>query len=181
MLESFLAGRVRVLTGDITAQDVSAIVNAANSTLLGGGGVDGAIHRVGGPRILEECRQIRETIYPNGLPTGEAVITTAGNLPAQYVIHTVGPIYRRNPARESVLLAACYQNSLRFAGQYDLESIAFPSISTGAYGYPKSEAAAISSRAITDFLKSDNQIREVRLVFFQQRDARVFLEYQEFE
>jgi len=181
MLESFLAGRVRVLTGDITAQDVSAIVNAANSTLLGGGGVDGAIHRVGGPRIIEECRRIRKTTYPDGLPTGEAVITTAGNLPAQYVIHTVGPIYGRNPARESELLAACYQNSLRFASQLNLASIAFPSISTGAYGYPKAEAAAISSRAITDFLKSDNQIHEVRLVFFLERDARVFLEYHEFE
>ena len=181
MLESFLAGRVRVLIGDITAQDVSAIVNAANSTLLGGGGVDGAIHRIGGPRILEECRRIRETTHPKGLPTGEAVITTAGDLSAEYVIHTVGPIYGREPARESELLAACYQNSLELARQHDLSSIAFPSISTGAFGYPKPEAAAVSSRAITDFLKFDNQIREVRLVFFQQRDARVFLEYQEFE
>ena len=181
MLESFLAGRVRVLAGDITAQDVGAIVNAANSTLLGGGGVDGAIHQVGGPRILEECRQIRETTHPKGLPTGEVVITTAGDLAAQYVIHTVGPIYGRNPARQSELLAACYQNSLRLADQYALSSIAFPSISTGAYGYPKPQAAAVSSRAISDFLKADNQIREVRLVFFQPRDARVFLEYQEFE
>ena len=181
MLDSFLDGRVRILTGDITAHDVTAIVNAANSTLLGGGGVDGAIHRIGGPRILEECKQIRETIHPNGLPTGEAVITTAGNLPAQYVIHTVGPIYGRNPTREAELLAACYQNSLRLARQYAVSSIAFPSISTGAYGYPKPEAAAISSRAIKDFLNADNQIREVRLVFFQPGDARVFLEYQEFE
>jgi O-acetyl-ADP-ribose deacetylase (regulator of RNase III) len=181
MLESFLAGRVRVLTGDITAQDVNAIVNAANSTLLGGGGVDGAIHRVGGPRILEECRQIRETTHPNGLPTGEAVITTAGDLPAQYVIHTVGPIYGRNPAREAELLAACYQNSLRLAQQFTISTIAFPSISTGAYSYPHQEAAAVSSKAIRDFLSTDNQIREVRLVFFLQRDARVFLEYQEFE
>ncbi|HEU4767128.1 MAG TPA: O-acetyl-ADP-ribose deacetylase [Pyrinomonadaceae bacterium] len=180
MLESFLAGRVRVLIGDITAQDVGAIVNAANSTLLGGGGVDGAIHRIGGTRILEECRRIRETTHPKGLPTGEAVITTAGDLPAEHVIHTVGPIYGRDPARESELLAACYQNSLQLAWQHDLSSIAFPSISTGAFGYPKPEAAAVSSRAITAFLKSDNQIREVRLVFFQQRDARVFLEYQEF-
>ncbi len=177
---SFLAGRVRVLIGDITAQDVSAIVNAANSTLLGGGGVDGAIHNAGGPRILEECRQIRDTTYPKGLPTGEAVITTGGDLAAQYVIHTVGPIYGRNPQRESELLAACYQNSLRIARQYAVSSIAFPSISTGAFCYPKPEAAAVSSRAIRDFLTTDNQIREVRLVFFQQRDARVFLEYQEF-
>jgi O-acetyl-ADP-ribose deacetylase (regulator of RNase III) len=176
-----LGSRVRILTGDITAHDVTAIVNAANWSLLGGGGVDGAIHRVGGPQILVECRQIRETTYPNGLPTGEAVITTGGKLAAQYVIHTVGPIYGRNPAREAELLAACYQNSLRLARQYAVSSIAFPSISTGAYGYPKPEAAAVSSRAIKDFLIGDDQIQEVRLVFFQPGDARVFLEYQEFE
>lgn len=181
MPDSFLAGRVRILTGDITTHDVTAIVNAANSTLLGGGGVDGAIHRIGGPQILTECKQIRETAYPNGLPTGEAVITTGGNLPAKYVIHTVGPIYGRNPVREAELLAACYENSLRLARQYAAASIAFPSISTGAYGYPKAEAAAISSQAIRDFLSNDNQIQEVRLVFFQPSDARVFLQYQEFE
>jgi O-acetyl-ADP-ribose deacetylase (regulator of RNase III) len=181
MPELFLEGRIVVLTGDITSQDVNAIVNAANSTLLGGGGVDGAIHDAGGPQILEECQQIRATTYPNGLPTGDAVITTAGNLPAQYVIHTVGPIYGRNPEHEAELLAACYQNSLRLARQYSVSSIAFPSISTGAYGYPKPEAAAVSSKAIKEFLAADNQIREVRLVFFQQRDAGVFLEYQEFE
>ena len=100
------------MVGDITRQDVTAIVNAANSTLLGGGGVDGAIHRAGGPQILKECQEIRKTIYPDGLPTGQAVITTGGNLPAKYVIHTVGPIYGRQPERESELLAACYQNSL---------------------------------------------------------------------
>ena len=178
---SFLAGRVQILTGDITSHDVTAIVNAANSTLLGGGGVDGAIHRAGGPQILAECQQIREMTYPNGLPTGEAVITTGGNLAAQYVIHTVGPIYGRNPARDAELLAAAYRNSLRLARQYSVLSIAFPSISTGAYGYPKAEAAAISSQSIKDFLNADTQIQEVRLVFFQPRDARVFLEYQKFE
>ena len=178
---TLLGDRVRVLTGDITTHDVTAIVNAANSTLLGGGGVDGAIHRAGGPQILMECKQVRETTHPNGLPTGDAVITTGGNLPAQYVIHTVGPIYGRNPAREAELLAACYQNSLRLARQYAVASIAFPSISTGAYGYPKAEAAAISSLAIKDFLSTDNQIQEVRLVFFQPSDARLFLEYHEFE
>ena len=178
---TFLSGRVTVLTVDITTQDVAAIVNAANSTLLGGGGVDGAIHRAGGPQLLAECRQIRETTHPQGLPTGEAVITTGGNLPARHVIHTVGPIYGRNPDREAELLAACYQNSLRLAVQHACSSIAFPSISTGAYGYPKHEAAAVSSKAIKDFLITDTQIREVRLVFFQERDARVFLEYHEFE
>jgi O-acetyl-ADP-ribose deacetylase (regulator of RNase III) len=179
-IESFLGGRVLVVVGDITRLDVTAIVNAANSTLFGGGGVDGAIHRAGGPEILKECRQIRNTVYPDGLPTGQAVITTGGNLPAKYVIHTVGPIYGREPEREAELLAACYQNSLLLARQHDVSSLAFPSISTGAYGYPKPEAARISSRTIRDFLTADRQIEQVRLVFFQQRDARVFREYQEF-
>jgi len=178
---TFLEDRVTVRTADLTTQDADAIVNAANSTLLGGGGVDGAIHRAGGSQILAECRKIRETTHPQGLPTGEAVITSGGNLPARYVIHTVGPIYGRNPEREAELLAACYQNSLRLAVEHACSSIAFPSISTGAFGYPKQQAAVISSNAIKDFLKTDTQIREIRLVFFQERDARVFLEYQEFE
>ena len=114
---SFLNGRVVVLVGDITRQDVSAIVNAANSTLLGGGGVDGAIHREGGPSILKECREIRRTRYPNGLPTGEAVLTTGGNLPARFVIHTVGPIYGRNKDDDAILLATCYENSLLIASR----------------------------------------------------------------
>ncbi|HJS22765.1 MAG TPA: O-acetyl-ADP-ribose deacetylase [Pyrinomonadaceae bacterium] len=180
-LQSFLAGRVSVLVGDITLQDVTAIVNAANSTLLGGGGVDGAIHDAGGPEILKECQEIRRTVYPKGLPTGQAVITTGGNLPAEYVIHTVGPIYGRQPDRDAELLAACYQNSLLLARQHSISSIAFPSISTGAFGYPKPGAAKVASAAIKNFLTADDQIEEVRLVFFQQRDARVFLEYQEFE
>ena len=180
-LQSFLAGRVSVLIGDITRQDVVAVVNAANSTLLGGGGVDGAIHDAGGPEILKECQEIRRTVYPKGLPTGLAVITRGGNLPAKHVIHTVGPIYGRQPDREAELLAACYQNSLLLARQHSISSIAFPSISTGAFGYPKAEAAKVASAAIKKFLTADTQIEEVRLVFFQQRDARVFLEYQEFE
>jgi O-acetyl-ADP-ribose deacetylase len=179
-LESFLAGRVLVVVGDITRQDVTAIVNAANSSLLGGGGVDGAIHNAGGPQILRECQEIRKTVYPDGLPTGEAVITTGGNLPAKYVIHTVGPIYGRQPELESELLAACYRNSLLLAHHHSITSIAFPSISTGVYGYPKPEAAKISSRAIKQFLTSDEKIEQVRLVFFKQSDARVFLDYQEF-
>src|ERR1044072_66150 len=117
---SFLDGRVLVLIGDITRQDVSAIVNAANSTLLGGGGVDGAIHRVGGPQVLKECEQIRKSKYPKGLPTGEAVITSAGNLPAKFVIHTVGPIYGRDKENEERLLAACYRNSLLLATENQL-------------------------------------------------------------
>ena len=180
-IESFLKGRVVVAVGDITREDVGAIVNAANSTLLGGGGVDGAIHRAGGPEIRQACEEIRRTRYPQGLPTGEAVITTGGNLPAQFVIHTVGPIYGRDPEHEAELLAASYQNSLALAIQNAVSRIAFPSISTGAYGYPKNEAAGVSSRAIKELLKIDQQIEQVRLVFFLERDARVFREYQEFE
>jgi O-acetyl-ADP-ribose deacetylase (regulator of RNase III) len=181
MAQSFLDGRVVVVTGDITKLAVDAIVNAANSSLLGGGGVDGAIHRAGGPQILKECQELRKTRYPHGLPTGEAVITTGGNLPARYVIHTVGPIYGDEPDRDADLLASCYRNSLTLARQHDLSSIAFPAISTGIYGYPKPEAAAVSSRAIGDFLKTDDAIKQVQLVFFHEGDARVFREYQEFE
>jgi O-acetyl-ADP-ribose deacetylase (regulator of RNase III) len=171
---------VLVVVGDITRQDVTAIVNAANSTLLGGGGVDGAIHRAGGPEILKECQEIRRTVYPGGLPTGQAVITTGGNLPAKYVVHTVGPIYGQEQGRESEFLAACYQNSLLLARQHGVTSIAFPSISTGAYGYPKTEAARIASTALKDFLSADQQIEQVRLVFFQERDARAFREHHDF-
>jgi O-acetyl-ADP-ribose deacetylase (regulator of RNase III) len=171
---------VLVVVGDITRQDVTAIVSAAYSTLLGGGGVDGAIHRAGGPEILKECQEIRRTVYPGGLPTGQAVITTGGNLPAKYVIHTVGPIYGQEQGRESEFLAACYQNSLLLARQHGVTSIAFPSISTGAYGYPKTEAARIASTALKDFLSADQQIEQVRLVFFQERDARAFREHHDF-
>ena len=181
MAQSFLADRVVVVVDDITRQDVTAIVNAANSGLLGGGGVDGAIHRAGGPQIYEECREIRRTLHPEGLPTGEAVITTGGRLPARFVIHTVGPIYGNEPEREADLLAACYRNSLNLAVQHRVSSIAFPSISTGVYGYPKAEAAAVSSRAIKEFLASDRRIEEVRLVFFHEGDARVFLQHHDFE
>jgi len=170
-----------VVVGDITRQNVDAIVNAANSTLMGGGGVDGAIHRAGGPDILEACREIRRTQYPDGLPTGEAVITTAGNLTAQYVIHTVGPVYGRHDGNEAQLLAACYQNSLRLAASHSLASIAFPAISTGVFGYPPSEAAAVSSAAVMEFLEGSETLKEVRLIFFQRRDADAFLENHEFK
>jgi O-acetyl-ADP-ribose deacetylase (regulator of RNase III) len=177
---TFLDGRVVVVVGDITRMDVDAIVNAANSTLLGGGGVDGAIHRAGGPAILDACREIRRTQYPQGLPTGEAVITTAGNLPARNVIHTVGPIYGREQGREAELLAACYRNSLQLAASHSLRSIAFPAISTGAFGYPSFEAGAVSSEAIADFLDGDETVAEVRLVFFLLRDAQSFLKHHTF-
>jgi len=179
-LRTFLEGRVTVLVGDITKQDVEAIVNAANSSLLGGGGVDGAIHRAGGPAILEACREIRRTRFPQGLPTGEAVVTTGGNLPALYVIHTVGPIYREHGGREAELLANCYYNSLTLAVEKNVTSVAFPSIATGVYEYPRDEAAEVSSRIIEKFLSNDLQLKEVRLVFFQLQDAEVFLENQEF-
>ena len=178
--KSFLAGRVQVVVGDITKQDVEAIVNAANSSLLGGGGVDGAIHRAGGPEILAECREIRRTRFPEGLPTGEAVITTGGKLTALYVIHTVGPIYGEHRGKEAELLANCYHNSLTLAVEKNLASVAFPAISTGVYGYPPQEAAVVSSRTIENFLATDRQLQEVRLVFFQTRDAEVFLENQKF-
>ncbi len=176
----FLGGRVEVKLGDITREAVDAVVNAANSGLLGGGGVDGAIHRAGGPSILEECREIRRTRYPEGLPTGEAVMTTAGLLPARHVIHTVGPVYGREGGREAELLAAAYRNSLALAAAHALASVAFPSISTGAYGYPREEAAKVASGSIAEFLKGDETIREDRLVFFSQRDMEVFLRNHQF-
>src|SRR5436853_3293169 len=176
----FLDGRVSVVVGDITKQDVEAVVNAASSSLLGGGGVDGAIHRAGGPEILAECREIRRTRFPEGLPTGEAVVTTGGKLRALYVIHTVGPIYGEHHGQEAELLANCYHNSLTLAVEKNLASIAFPAISTGVYGYPLAEAARVSSKAIENFLSTDRQLTEVRLVFFQERDAKVFLENQVF-
>ncbi|MCU1263750.1 MAG: Appr-p processing [Acidobacteria bacterium] len=180
-LEAFIGGRVRVLLGNIIEQEVDAIVNAANSTLLGGGGVDGAIHRAGGPLILKQCREIRRLLYPNGLPAGESVITSAGELPAQNVIHTVGPIYGRHQGQESTVLSACYKSAMSLALSHSLHSIAFPAISTGAYGYPRDEAAAVASRSIQEFLNVDDSIKDVRLVFFQQRDLQVFLANQEFQ
>src|SRR5260370_19865785 len=177
---SFLDGRVRVVVGDITKQDTEAIVNAANSSLLGGGGVDGAVHRAGGTEILEECREIRRTRFPEGLPTGEAVVTTAGKLPALYVIHTVGPIYSEHGGKEAELLGNCYHNTLTLAVEKNLTSVAFPAISTGVYGYPRAEAAEVSSRTIENFLSTDRQIKEVRLGFFQAKAAQKFLENQKF-
>jgi O-acetyl-ADP-ribose deacetylase (regulator of RNase III) len=175
-----LEGRIKIITGDITKQRVDAVVNAANSTLLGGGGVDGAIHRAGGPRILEECKELRRTRYPEGLPTGEAVITTAGDLPARHVIHTVGPVWGQAGGREAELLANCYRNSLALAVANGLASVAFPAVSTGVYGYPAEEAARVSSSAVAEFLASDETITEVRFVFFNERAAEVFERHKSF-
>lgn len=146
-------GRILLYQGDITRVDTDAIVNAANSSLLGGGGVDGAIHRAGGPAILEECRQIRAR--QGGCPTGEAVITTGGALPASYVIHTVGPVWNGGERGEAAALASCYRNSLRLAAGQQLTSVAFPGISTGIYGYPKADAARIAVREVRAFLKEN--------------------------
>ena len=160
------AERIVTKVGDITREDVDAIVNAANSSLLGGGGVDGAIHRAGGPEILAACRRIRETEYPHGLPTGKAVITTGGRLPARFVIHTVGPIYGQNGGRDAELLAACYENSIALAAAHGLPTIAFPAISTGVYGYPKEEAARIARAAVERALAAHPAVATVVLVSF---------------
>ncbi|HHT9136677.1 MAG TPA: O-acetyl-ADP-ribose deacetylase [Candidatus Wunengus sp. YC60] len=151
---------LELIEGDITEQETDAIVNAANSSLLGGGGVDGAIHRAGGPKILEEGRKL------GGCPTGEARITTGGDLKAKYVIHTVGPVYSGGNRREAELLANAYKNSLSLASQYKLKSVAFPSISTGAYGYPVNEAATVALKTIIQYLKTHAGIEVVRFVLF---------------
>jgi O-acetyl-ADP-ribose deacetylase len=179
-LASFLSGKVQVIVGDITMQNVDVIVNAANSMLLGGGGVDGAIHAKGGPKILEACRELRRTRFPRGLPTGEAVITTAGHLPARHVIHTVGPIAAIGKAPDAAKLAACYRNSLALAADHGLRSIAFPAISTGAYGYPPERAAPVVSETIESVLAVGTPIEHVRLVFFKEDDARTFVRQQTF-
>jgi O-acetyl-ADP-ribose deacetylase (regulator of RNase III) len=154
--------RIELIEGDITAQEVDAIVNAANGSLMGGGGVDGAIHRRGGPAILDACREIRRTTHPEGLPTGEAVATTAGALRARWVIHTVGPVYGR-VAEPADLLARCHVSSLRIADELGARSVAFPAISTGVYGYPLDEAAGIAIRTVRD---AETEVEEVRFVLF---------------
>lgn len=176
MREELLNGRLIVKSGDITDEAVDAIVNAANSTLLGGGGVDGAIHRRGGPAILDACREIRATQLPMGLPTGEAVITTAGNLPADFVIHTVGPVYGVNDGRDAELLASSYRNSVRVALDTGLRTISFPSISTGAYGYPKHEAAPVVFSTISELLVRYEHLI-INLVFFSEPDVRSFVKH----
>ena len=149
-----------LVEGDITTQDVDAIVNAANSSLLGGGGVDGAINRAGGPSILAECREIRRTTFPDGLPTGRAVATGGGNLPARWVIHTVGPVYSASEDR-SGLLASCHTESLRVADELGAETVAFPAISTGVFGYPVEEASLVAIEAVR---RAETTVGQVRFV-----------------
>jgi O-acetyl-ADP-ribose deacetylase len=161
---------ILLVRGDITEQDADAIVNAANSSLMGGGGVDGAIHRRGGPAILEECKRIRAEHYPDGLPTGQAVATTAGDLPAGWVIHTVGPVYAKSEDR-SHLLASCHTQSLNVADEVGARTVAFPAISTGVYGYPVEEAAPV---AIESVQSADTAVEEVRFILFDQASYDAF-------
>ncbi|AGL01593.1 O-acetyl-ADP-ribose deacetylase [Desulfoscipio gibsoniae] len=165
--------RVEFVLGDITKQDTDAIVNAANSSLLGGGGVDGAIHRAGGPQILQECKEIRSR--QGGCPTGQAVITSGGNLPARYVIHTVGPVWHGGGHGEAALLRESYLNCLRLAREKGIKSIAFPSISTGAYRYPVEQAASIAVAAVREFADNHDLPGQIRFVLFNDRHLAVYL------
>jgi len=165
---------VNVLQGDITEQDVDAIVNAANPSLMGGGGVDGAIHRRAGGRVLEECRRIRRESWPDGLPSGKAVITVGGLLEARHVIHTVGPVWRGGGRGEAKTLADCYTNSLEIAKEKGLRSIAFPAISTGVYGYPVAEAARIAFKAVKEFVEKERWPPFVNFVLFSDPSLRAY-------
>ena len=164
---------MKLLKGDITRVDTMVIVNAANSSLLGGGGVDGAIHRAGGPAILEECRSIRAR--QGGCKTGEAVITTAGRLPSKYVIHTVGPVWNKErPEEMDQLLRNCYINSLNLATEHRLSNIAFPNISTGIYGFPKARAARVAIQTVSDFLRTESAIKSVLFVCFDEENYQLY-------
>lgn len=166
-----MKNNIKLLKGNIVDQDVDAIVNAANSGLLGGGGVDGAIHKAAGNIIDEECREIREK--QGGCPTGKAVITSGGNLKAKYIIHAVGPIWEGGKSNEEGLLASAYIESLKIADKYNLKTIAFPSISTGTYGFPVERAAKIALRAVSDYLEKTN-IKEVRFILFSDKDYEIY-------
>jgi len=168
--------KIIIIKGDITEMNTDAIVNSANPSLMGGGGVDGAIHKKGGPKILEECKLIREREYPQGLPTGKAVITSGGNLKAKYVIHTVGPIWRGGMYNEEKLLSEAYYNSLKLAISKGIKSIALPSISTGAYGYPIEKASIVALRTIKEFLEKEDFIEKVIIVLFNEKDYEVYKE-----
>ncbi len=167
--------KITVVSGDITKMAADAIVNAANSSLMGGGGVDGAIHRAGGPAILEDCRAI--VARQGGCKTGEAVITTGGRLPALHVIHTVGPVWRGGQHHEEALLANCYRNSLDLAASNDLRTIAFPNISTGIYHFPKEEAAKTALQTISTWLEKESSVEEVILVCFDEENLHYVQQY----
>ena len=163
-----------IINGDITRQETDAIVNAANSGLMGGGGVDGAIHRAGGPAILEECKKI--VASQGRLPTGQAVITTAGNMKAKHVIHTAGPVWRGGDQSEAELLTSAYRESLKLAAVKGLGSVSFPSISTGVYGYPVEKAAAVALKVVKDFLSAETSIKDVVFVLFDERTYEAYAE-----
>jgi O-acetyl-ADP-ribose deacetylase (regulator of RNase III) len=167
--------KLELIKGDITDVEADAIVNAANSTLLGGGGVDGAIHRKGGPKILEECKLIRETEWPDGLPTGKAVMTSGGDLKAKHVIHTVGPVWLGGFHVEAELLKQAYRNTLKLAASKGLRTIAFPSISTGAYGYPVEEASRVALVTVKSFLENEDKLERVTFVLFSDKVYEVYL------
>ncbi len=167
--------KLELIKGDLTDSEADAIVNAANSTLLGGGGVDGAIHRKGGPKILEECKLIRETEWPDGLPTGKAVMTSGGNLKAKHVIHTVGPVWMGGFHVEAELLKQAYRNTLKLAASKGIRTIAFPSISTGAYGYPVEEASRVALSTVNSFLENQDKIEKVTFVLFSDKIYEVYL------
>ena len=160
--------------GDITRIEVDVIVNAANSSLLGGGGVDGAIHRAGGPAILEECRAIRAR--QGGCDTGQAVITTGGNLPARFVVHTVGPVWQGGQAGEAALLRDCYLHSMALALEHGAKTVAFPNVSTGIYGYPKAEACAVAVAAVREFCQKNEALEAVRFICFDQENLALYRE-----
>ncbi|HER19486.1 MAG TPA: O-acetyl-ADP-ribose deacetylase [Chromatiales bacterium] len=178
--QSCLGGRVLILEGDITAQPVDAIVNAANPMLYPGGGVSGAIHHAAGPELGRACESIRSQSHPEGVPTGEAVATPGFGLPARHVIHVVGPRWGQHGGREAELLAACYRNALRLARELGAESIAFPAISTGIYGYPPEEAARVASVAIREDLGAHEHPRQVRVVLHGESSLRTFIEHARF-
>lgn len=166
---------VELIKGDITDIEADAIVNAANSSLMGGGGVDGAIHHKGGPKIFEECKRIRATEWPDGLPTGKAAVTSGGNLKAKYVIHTVGPVWLGGFHIEAELLKQAYKNSLKLAVAKSFKTIAFPSISTGAYGYPTEDASRIALITVKDFLEKDHRLEKVVFILFCSSDFEIYL------
>lgn len=174
---TFANGKTLELHGpaDITKETTDAIINAANSSLLGGGGVDGAIHHAGGPSVLQECKRIVARMKTGTLPAGKAVITTGGRLPAKYVIHTVGPVYRGGRQHEAETLASCYRECIRIADDHGIKSLAFPSISTGAFGYPVHEAAEIAVRTIIEALPPSVHVEQVRFVLFDIATCKAYV------
>ena len=169
-----MAAKISVLVGDITQQKVDAVVNAANNELMGGSGVNGAIHKAGGPEIYRFCEDLRETKYPDGLPHGQSAITPGGKLTAKWIIHTVGPQYGQHDGKEAELLASCYRTALEVAESHKLGSIAFPAISTGVYGYPAEEASKVASHAIQGMLPKLKSLKEIRMVFFDEKGKKAW-------